>query len=84
MKSKKDLPAIDASMTELDKNADGLFEGLTPKEKRVALYLLHGKSRSEIAQALFISENTVKTHVQNILSKTGLKNQKELMAKYLI
>lgn len=58
--------------------------GLTPKEKRVALLLVYGKNRKEIAGTMGISENTVKTHTQNIFRKSGIKNQKALMAKYLI
>ena len=58
--------------------------GLTPKEKRVAMLLLYGKSRNEIAVTLGISENTVKTHTQHIYKKTGVKNQKLFMSKYLI
>ena len=60
-----------------------LFE-LTRREKRIAMYLLHGKSRFEMAQAMQISENTVKTHVKNVLTKAGVKSQKELMTKYLL
>jgi len=57
---------------------------LTPKEKRVALLLIYGKTRKEIAGVMGISENTVKTHSQSIFRKSGIKNQKALMAKYLI
>ena len=59
-------------------------EGLTPREKSVASLLLYGKSRREIAVILGISQNTVKTHTQHILRKTGAKNQKALMSRYLI
>ena len=60
------------------------LDGLTPKEKRVVMLLVYGKNRSEIAAILDVSENTVKTHTRNILKKTGAKNQKALMSKYLI
>ena len=44
------------------------LHAFTPKERRVARYLLFGKSRREIAAALGVSENTVKTHAQNIFT----------------
>jgi len=60
------------------------LEKLTPKEKCVATLMIYGKDRREVAATLFLSENTVKTHIRNILRKTGLKNQKALMSKFLI
>ena len=59
-------------------------ELFTHREKRVARYLLFGKNRSEIAALMCLSEHTVKTHTQNILRKTEVKNQKEFMVKYLL
>ena len=59
------------------------MDGFTPKEKRVAMLLIYGKSRSEIAEILNISGNTVKTHAQHIFKKAGVKNQKEFMSLYL-
>jgi len=55
----------------------------TAREKRIAIFLLYAKSRAEIAKILELSENTIKTHVQNIFGKTEVKSQKEFMAKYL-
>lgn len=37
-----------------------------------------GKSNGDIAESLFISENTVKTHVRTLLQKTGYTNRTEL------
>lgn len=56
----------------------------TAREKDVAELLLIGKSRREIAEILYISENTVKTHTQNIFEKDGIKSQKAFIAKYLL
>ena len=44
-------------------------EGLTAREKEVLQALYEGASGREIAQCLRISENTVRTHVQNVLVK---------------
>jgi len=60
------------------------MEELTPREKEVAELLLLGKSRREIAKALFVSENTVKTHAQNVFSKCGVTSQKAFIAKYIL
>src|SRR5699024_4866574 len=46
-----------------------LHEDLTNREKEVLLEIAQGKSNQEIADELFITLKTVKTHVSNILSK---------------
>jgi DNA-binding CsgD family transcriptional regulator len=43
--------------------------GLTPREAEVWQYRLQGYSYQQMAQELHISENTVKKHIKNILSK---------------
>ncbi len=50
-------------------------ETLTERETDVLLALTRGLSNSEIADALFISERTVKAHVSNILGKLGLASR---------
>jgi LuxR family maltose regulon positive regulatory protein len=42
--------------------------------------LVEGKTNREIAQRLFISENTVKTHVKNIYGKLGVSNRVQLFS----
>jgi two-component system NarL family response regulator len=44
---------------------------LTERETEVLKTIALGKSNKEIASALFISEATVKTHINNLLSKLG-------------
>jgi two-component system NarL family response regulator len=44
---------------------------LTDRETEVLKTIVAGKSNKEIAAALFISEATVKTHINNLLSKLG-------------
>ena len=52
--------------------------GLTSREVMVVGQIMKGKSNLDIAEALFISEKTVKTHVTNILKKTSAKNRYEM------
>jgi DNA-binding CsgD family transcriptional regulator len=54
---------------------------LSEREKEVLRHIMSGKKNSEIATLLFISENTVKNHRKNILSKTGTSSIAELISK---
>ena len=51
------------------------ISALTPREVEVLTYLARGRSNQIIAQGLVISEETVKTHVSNILSKLHLADR---------
>jgi len=53
---------------------------LTMRERGVLQKLSEGLSNKEIALALFISENTVKVHVTNILKKLHLQNRSQAAA----
>ena len=50
-------------------------EELTPREFDVLEQIVHGKSNKEIATELEISEATVKTHINNLFSKTGVRDR---------
>ena len=50
---------------------------LTPRELGVLRHVAHGRSNREIAEELFISENTVKNHIRNILEKLQMKSRME-------
>jgi len=50
-------------------------EELTPAEVTVLRMIVGGMSNKEIAFALDLSENTVKTHVQNIFGKIGVSDR---------
>lgn len=50
---------------------------LTDRELDVLRLLAAGKTNPEIAEALFISRGTVRTHVSNILAKLGVNTRRE-------
>lgn len=50
-------------------------EDLTPAEANVLRMIVGGMSNKEIAFALDVSENTVKTHVKNIFDKIGVSDR---------
>jgi DNA-binding NarL/FixJ family response regulator len=50
-------------------------EDLTPAERRVVEMIVKGASNKEIAAALSITENTVKTHLKNIFEKLNVEDR---------
>ena len=71
---------IGAKKTEADLN---VFNGiLSRREAEVAMLICQGLSNKQIAEQLFISEKTIKTHVSNILSKLDIKDRMQLILEY--
>lgn len=60
-----------------------MTEYFTEAEMNVCKLLLAGKKNREVAEMLFITINTVKYHVRNILRKTDCTNRQELITKLL-
>jgi DNA-binding CsgD family transcriptional regulator len=49
--------------------------GLTPRELEILQQIASGKSTREIADALFVSENTVKTHASRVFDKLNVRRR---------
>ncbi|MHB8692550.1 MAG: helix-turn-helix transcriptional regulator [Solirubrobacteraceae bacterium] len=56
---------------------------LTPREREVIEVLCTGATNLEISKRLFISEETVKSHVKQLLKKLGAANRLDAVARYL-
>ena len=56
---------------------------LSPAERAVFDLCLQGCSAGDVASALNISPNTVKTHNRNIFAKMGVSSQRELLTLYI-
>jgi len=83
------LLAIDAGETRVssefrrphDRSWPGYDFGLTVRESEVAAFLSMGLSNQAIADALFVSEHTVKSHLKSIFQKTGASTRTEAVVR---
>ncbi|GAC1346030.1 MAG: response regulator transcription factor [Ktedonobacteraceae bacterium] len=55
--------------------------GLTARELEVVRLIAQGHSNTEIAAALFVSDATVKTHINHIFSKLGARDRSQVIVK---
>jgi DNA-binding NarL/FixJ family response regulator len=65
---------------ERDDHAELLLRSLSERERQVLGMLARGWSNRRIAEACFLSLNTVRTHVQNVLVKLGVHSKLEAAA----
>lgn len=72
------LDHVAATLPAPQGDADPLA-ALTDREREVLLQIARGASNAEIADRLFLSEKTVKTHVGHILSKLGLRDRVQIV-----
>ncbi|WP_393061418.1 response regulator [Streptomyces sp. LN549] len=52
-----------------------LPDGMTPREAEVLVLIAEGMSNTEIARRLHISQATVKSHINNLFAKAGLRDR---------
>lgn len=57
-----------------------LFSQLTPKEREITLLISQGLTNGQIADHLYISISTVKSHIQHIFDKAKVANRASLIA----
>ncbi len=55
--------------------------GITPRELEVLIQMAQGLSNQEIADKLFVSLNTVKTHASNVFSKLGVQRRTQAIQR---
>jgi NarL family two-component system response regulator LiaR len=58
----------------------GVKDGLSEREQDILKLLVKGSTNKEIAEALFIAENTAKVHIKSILEKLRLRNRQQAAA----
>ena len=75
-------PAPDRSpaQPQRDGHAELLLRSLSERERQILALLARGYSNRRIAEACYLSLNTVRTHVQNVLVKLGVHSKLEAAA----
>jgi LuxR family maltose regulon positive regulatory protein len=63
------------------KQVDPLIEPLTDRENEVLQLIARGLSNKAIQEQLFISNNTVRTHIKNLYSKLGVNNRTQAVLR---
>ncbi len=64
---------------EVENSVPAEFEALTSREQEIFGEIARGRTNKEIAESLFISEGTVKTHVNNMLRKLELRDRVQVL-----
>ncbi|MBA2712577.1 MAG: hypothetical protein H0U55_03355 [Rubrobacteraceae bacterium] len=55
--------------------------GLSPREAEVVEFVVRGASTRQISQALYVAEDTVQKHLQNVFEKVGVRNRQALVKR---
>jgi DNA-binding NarL/FixJ family response regulator len=82
---RKDIRAIVGQASIADDSQKSRKESrvLSPKQSAVLVELAAGRSNKEIARRMNISEETVHSHVKEILGRLGVRNRTEAVVRYL-
>jgi DNA-binding NarL/FixJ family response regulator len=74
---------LDGLVARTSRAPSGPLDALTSREREVLEYMAEGMARADIASTLRVSVNTVRTHVQNLISKLGVHSTLEAVAMAL-
>ncbi|WP_234859525.1 response regulator transcription factor [Aquimarina aquimarini] len=67
-----------------NKNLEGITEkNLTQQEQKVLNLILADKTNKEIASTMFVSISTIKTHINNLYKKLGVRTRNEVKSMYI-
>jgi len=67
------------STSEVRSATAAMLAELTAREQEVFMLMAHGDTNADIAEELFISEGTVKTHVKRVLSKLDMRDRTQVV-----
>jgi len=73
-------PAVQHHVIAALSSEPALPDGLTPRELEVLRLIADGLSNTEIAAQLFVSEATVKTHINHLFAKAGVRDRAQAVA----
>jgi len=59
-------------------------DGVTPREREIAVLLAQGLTTPEIAEVLVLSPYTVQDHIKSLFEKTGCSSRQELVARIFL
>jgi DNA-binding NarL/FixJ family response regulator len=75
------LVNLTLDLKEKDESAGATEVELTEREREILKWITDGKSNKEISDSLFVSVETVKSHVKNLYKKLNVKNRVEAAMK---
>ena len=73
-------PAVQHHLVDAVASRPELPSGLTPREAEVLSLIAQGLSNTEIATRLVVSEATVKSHINHVFTKTGVRDRAQAVA----
>jgi DNA-binding NarL/FixJ family response regulator len=73
-------PAVQRHLVDAVAGRAELPDGSTPREAEVLTLIAQGLSNGEIATRLFVSEATVKSHINHLFGKTGVRDRAQAVS----
>jgi DNA-binding NarL/FixJ family response regulator len=75
-----DALAASTAAAEVQPSEPALPDGLTPREAEVLTLVAAGLSNSEIAERLYVNESTIKSHINHLFAKTGVRDRAQAVS----